>query len=195
MHAIASRRPPWRRLGVLLCGVLAAPLLHAEDGLTRADVAGLLHDMHRAVESQNADAVTALFTDDALIELRIREDGQWRNAVLALPAYAGMLREGWRAADRYAYEIDDVRIELGAEGGAAQVSNTTRETIHMGDRVIRSRIEQRYVVVPGDAGPRITAMTARIRRRDPVNEESPGEPGLSERPESRRPRSAGPASP
>jgi ketosteroid isomerase-like protein len=152
-----------KRTGLLLLAhAFLVPLAHAQTPLTEARVVAIFHEMESAVRGKDVSGVVRHFAPDAIIRLVMPRSAGGQILELSVAEYAKMLGDGWAMAAESTYAVEDIAIEISADGRSAEVSDTTVETMKVQGRTISARTRERFSVESRGGRLVITRLTGQV---------------------------------
>ena len=82
---------------------------------------------------------------------------------LDTPKKRQMLVQGWAAADAHTYAVQDIEIQIAADGRSAEVSDTTVETMRVQGQTVASRTRERFTVQMVGGKARVTRLVGHVQ--------------------------------
>lgn len=148
---------------LLLACAFAVPAAHAESPLTEARVMATFDQIETAVRAKDVSGVVRHFAPDAIIRLVMPPAAGGQTLELSVADYARMLQDGWAMAADSTYAVENIVIEISADGRSAEVSDTTVESMKVQGRTISSRTQERFSVESRSGSPVITRLTGEVQ--------------------------------
>ncbi len=142
--------------GLLVVLLLAATAAHAEGTLTEKKITAMTDAIEAAARSQDAGAIIRHFAPNATIQIVMPPNAGGQTLNMSVKQYEQVLREGWAQYSQSTYRVEDVVIEISADGQTARLINTTIETIQMPGQALSSRTHEVVSVALENGRPVIT---------------------------------------
>lgn len=146
---------------LLACAFLVPPA-QAQTPLTEARVVATLDQIESAVRDKDVSGVVRHFAPDASIRLVMPPSAGGQILELSVAEYAKLLRDGWAMAAESTYAVEDIQIEISADGRSAEVSDTTVETMKVQGQTLSSRTRERFSVESRGGRLLITRLTGQV---------------------------------
>jgi hypothetical protein len=103
------------------------------------------------------------FAPDAVIRLVMPPSAGGQTLEMGVADYARMLEDGWAMAGDSSYAVEDIVIEISADGRSAEVSDTTVESMRVQGRTISSRTRERFSVEARGGKLVVTRLTGQVQ--------------------------------
>ena len=154
------------RVPILACVVLIAGALAptaTAERLTEARIMTMFQQLEASGRARDAGGVARHFAPDAVIRLVMPASAGGQKLEMGVPQYTRMLEQAWAMAESFTYRVEDVVIEIGADGRTAEVSDTTVETMRIQGQTISSRTRERFSVAWRGGRPLVTRLTGHVQ--------------------------------
>ena len=117
----------------LLSVLLASSFGVCAETLSQASVQDFMSKVGEAVAEQDAKLVASYLAEDAKISLTMPAE-MGGDLSLNKLEYQAMLSETWAMVDSASYQVQSMDIKVAPDNKSAQVSDTTRETLTIGEQ-------------------------------------------------------------
>ncbi len=101
---------------------------YAADSISESDAKDLITSFHATVEKRDAEAVGDFFAKNAKIEVIMPPSLGGKKVTMDVSQFLMVLKQGWRTAETYSYELEDIEITVNADGKSASITDTMTET-------------------------------------------------------------------
>ena len=148
---------------VVVCCLPLAMNHAAAEGLTEAQVKGLIRQVQAAVHLKSADKLKQAFTPDAVIEtIESTARGEEREQH-SLEGYLSICKIGWATIKNYRYLAENINIQITADGSSATIKSDVIESGTVGGIPLRQTSHEENFVVLQNGRPLIKRVVARIK--------------------------------
>ncbi len=130
------------------------------DDLTEEIVKTALYKIDNAVENMDADGVSDALSDDVIIVLNIKTQGQNEVIRPSKQEYIAMLKDGWSMSKNYKYTRSNLKIDI--QGDKAIITADTRESMTVQGQHITSKVSEKVTMELINGKPLITNVVGHI---------------------------------
>ena len=137
-----TNRTIWTSILIYLL-LFATLSCSSKQSITEQDVQTFYTNVEQALNARDADRVLALLSDDAKLNMQATTPDGEQTLSMNKKDYATNLQQSFMTMQNYSYRIDNLKINIVADGNAAEVTVTITETMTIeGETLQASTIEQ-----------------------------------------------------